>query len=136
MMSDEDVQELEAQTLDSGLSCLQELVDEVVQDESSRLYCGACFNAITSLKAKAEIRGHFLHECINPQGFQYQIGCFHQSLGCDISGQPSLEYSWFEGFHWQLCAGNQCQQHLGWYFSRYDRHFFGLIMRRLTRRNA
>ena len=133
----DDVEELEkpeSLILDSGLYCLEQIIDELMQDDSSRLYCHKCHNAITVMKAKTEINGQFLHECINPQGFQFQIGCFQQSLGCDISGKASLEFTWFDGFSWQICSCNQCHEHLGWYFSRCDEHFYALIMKRLVQR--
>lgn len=129
---DDDILLTEHTRLDTGPSCLEQIIDDIIQDESSLLYCLHCRQAITSLKEKRDIRGRFLHERINPEGFQFLIGCFNQALGCDISGKPSPEYTWFEGFHWQQCLCCRCQQHLGWYFSRQNEHFFALIMKSLT----
>ncbi|NRB39025.1 MAG: hypothetical protein HRU20_11255 [Pseudomonadales bacterium] len=123
---------LEAETLESGVKGLQDIIDKIEQDDAHKLYCSQCHQAITSLKNKTHIQGQFLHERINPAGFQFLIGCFHQSLGCDVAGQTSMEYTWFDGFHWQQCQCSQCEQAMGWYFSRYNQHFYALIMRHLA----
>lgn len=33
-----------------------------------------------------------------------------------LHGRPSLEFSWFPGYTWQIATCGQCNQHLGWKF--------------------
>ncbi|HJZ88769.1 MAG TPA: cereblon family protein [Polyangia bacterium] len=96
------------------------------------LACARCRQHITSTSARIAVGGHHEHTRENPHGFQFHIGCFARALGCVAVSEPSLEWTWFPGYAWQieLCTG--CAEHLGWRFASSDHHFHGLILDRLV----
>jgi len=78
------------------------------------------------------VDGSHEHQCVNPHGLSFHIGCFGWVTGCRVVGAPSAEWSWFPPCRWQieLCGG--CREHLGWLFRSADREFHGLILDRLV----
>lgn len=48
-----------------------------------------------------------------------------------VTGRPSIEFSWFPGYSWQITLCSACHHHLGWKFlaikeSVVPKSFFGL----------
>jgi hypothetical protein len=37
-----------------------------------------------------------------------------------LQGRPTTEWSWFEGYSWQICVCATCGEHLGWRFAWAD----------------
>lgn len=95
------------------------------------LYCAQCSQAVTQPEQAISINGGHQHLCMNPHGFEFDLGCYREALGCAISGEPTHADSWFPGFLWRYAHCADCQQHLGWYFERSDAYFYGLIRERI-----
>jgi hypothetical protein len=99
-------------------------------NKNKKLVCYLCKNVITVESEHIKIQGSNEHLRTNPEGYQYLFACYADAPGCAIFGGPTREYSWFNGYYWQLAVCNGCGEHLGWLFKGPDR-FFGLIKNRL-----
>ncbi len=103
--------------------------EEEKEKEEKYILCKQCENKITQPNQKIEIQGDFEHTFLNPGGHVFRIGSFHSADGCVSLGVPTAEWTWFEGFEWQVAICNSCYVHLGWFFrSTEERNFFGLIL--------
>lgn len=122
-----EVKDPDVSTLDPAL---KEMLEIAEPKDKNFIYCATCSNVISQTSERIEVNGHHAHHFINPHGFEFDIGCFAQALGCDISGSPEAADSWFMGHVWRLASCAQCHAHLGWYFSRPsgDNSFYGLIL--------
>jgi hypothetical protein len=98
------------------------------------ILCRFCHAAITSRREQLEIGNGHQHRFINPNGLQFLVGCFRLAPGCDIAGQPTNEYTWFQEHSWQSARCSDCGEHLGWFYQNGEAHqFFGLIVDKLAR---
>lgn len=68
----------------------------------------------------------------NPEGVRFEIITFSRTLGCEETGLPTIEYTWFPGHAWSYCHCDRCGQHLGWYYTG-PHHFAGLMLERIIR---
>lgn len=95
------------------------------------LVCTACEQRITTPAAAIEIAGRHDHECVNPHGWRWRIGCFATAEGLVPLGEAENEWSWFPGFTWQIQNCARCGQLMGWLYRSGDQTFFGLILAHL-----
>lgn len=94
-----------------------------------KLLCKHCEHIISSPEYRMNFQGVFDHTFLNPSGQMFQIGCFRKADGCVVLGEVSSEWTWFQGFQWQVALCGQCLNHLGWFYhSETDSPFFGLIL--------
>ena len=112
---------------------LPHLQDEPTLPRDELILCRFCRAAITSRQQLLHKHGKHQHRFTNPRGIHFQIGCFRSAPGCDIAGPPTDEYSWFEGYTWQLAKCSDCGEHLGWFYQSGEaEQFFGLIVDKLA----
>jgi len=112
-------------------------VPEVVTGDESELaavgalVCAACRRRITTAEARIEIAGAHVHECVNPHGWRWRIGCFAVAEGLVVISEPETAWSWFPGYTWEIenCGG--CGALLGWLYRNGDSSFHGLILAHL-----
>lgn len=103
--------------------------DQPEEREEKYILCKHCENKITLPNKQIEVGGDFEHTFLNPGAHVFRIGCFFEAEGCSAVGVPTVEWTWFDGFEWQVAICNQCNSHLGWFYrSRDERNFFGLIL--------
>lgn len=112
---------------------LQRLLDETDERQHDYLRCAQCATVICRLHNAIEVHGSHQHHCTNPHGYQFEVGCYNEALGCDIGGDRQRADSWFAGYEWRYASCSDCQQHLGWYFDRAEHYFYGLIIDRIAR---
>jgi len=94
--------------------------------------CIACNKKITSDKERFEYNNQSEFQFINPSGFYYDILTFYTADGSRDLGEPTMEFTWFEGHSWSFAICRRCSNHLGWkYRGKYS--FYGLIKSRLIR---
>ncbi|KAJ6640313.1 Protein cereblon [Pseudolycoriella hygida] len=69
----------------------------------------------------------------NPSGFIHETNTVYSTLhnAVYVTGRPSIEFSWFPGYSWQITLCSSCHHHLGWKFiaikeSVIPKSFFGL----------
>jgi hypothetical protein len=96
-----------------------------------RYWCAACTTRVTDEDAAIEMGGAHRHRCVNPAGETFELGCFAAAPGCIVTGEPTLEATWFAGFAWSYAVCANCRAHLGWCYEG-DSRFFGLIFARLV----
>lgn len=99
--------------------------------EEKVIICASCSNHITDPQSKIQMNGSFTHVFANPHGYVFEIGCFSQAPGCGSGSDSSKEFSWFQGFSWQIGLCLSCSSHLGWIFSSQAKKFYGLILDKL-----
>lgn len=99
---------------------------------SPLLLCAACGHHVTSRKDQIVVHGAHQHTFANPHGMVYRIGCFAAAPGACGSGLETSDFTWFEGYVWQVQGCGGCGVHLGWRFSRTGHQFHGLIVDRLV----
>lgn len=118
--------------LDKTRQGLDPKLKEIVEEgERNFIYCGICSHVLTRGGERIEVSGSHDHQCTNPYGIRFHIGCFAEALGCDISGEPMAADTWFPGFRWRHASCAECHQHLGWYFEAGEKYFYGLILDRI-----
>ena len=113
---------------------LEELVgeeSETDQREEEVILCGECGHEVTRRRHKTSVDGGFDHSFPNPAGIVYRIGCFEEAEGVGEAGEPSEEFTWFEGYTWQVVVCRSCMTHLGWLYWSGEHRFYGLILPRL-----
>jgi hypothetical protein len=94
--------------------------------------CIVCNKKITSDKDRFEFNNQSEFQFINPGGYYYNILTFSDADGCIELGEPTLEFTWFEGHAWSYAVCSRCSNHLGWKYSgKYS--FYGLIKSRMVK---
>ncbi|NLI76140.1 MAG: hypothetical protein GX442_06815 [Candidatus Riflebacteria bacterium] len=108
------------------------------EDFPARLFCARCHAFITATAHQMEMNGRHRHVFDNPVGLIFEIGCFREAPGCQVDGDPpTLEFTWFPGFGWQICWCRGCLEHVGWKFTGGEpASFFGLILDKLVREKS
>jgi cereblon len=117
---------------DTSVLMIEQLRESLMPNEADLLLCRCCTTAITQNREKVKVGVSHDFRFSNLANIIYSIGCFRNAHGCAIAGIPTVQESWFGGYHWQLASCSVCQEHLGWYFQNtQQRFFFGLIKDRL-----
>src|SRR6266478_849366 len=75
--------------------------------------CAWCLNRVANEKDRFKYEGQDEFAFSNPAGVHFEIITFSQTLGCQQSGIPTLEDTWFPGHAWSHCLCDSCGQHLG-----------------------
>lgn len=103
--------------------------EKTKEKEEKYILCKQCENRISHPSNRMEMDGIFEHTFLNPGGHVFRIGCFEAADGCMALGVPTSDWTWFEGFEWQVAICGQCNIHLGWFYrSMNDQNFYGLIL--------
>lgn len=98
------------------------------------LLCKTCLHRVTAENARTEVQGKHVHVFCNPYGLVFEVGCFGAAPGCAPLGLPSLEFTWFPGYEWQVGVCHGCRAHLGWRYIAVHGggEFYGLILANLV----
>jgi hypothetical protein len=94
--------------------------------------CAWCHNRVANENDRFSYDGKSEFTFSNPEGIRFAIITFSRTLGCQETGTPTLEHTWFPGYAWSFCLCDNCGQHLGWYYSS-KIEFAGLIIARIVR---
>lgn len=68
----------------------------------------------------------------NPHGIMFEIGCFLSAPGGMALADPCSDFTWFRGYDWQVAVCRGCSDHLGWFYSRRETGFWGLILDKMV----
>jgi hypothetical protein len=103
-------------------------------EEEQNIVCAVCGAVITRRDLAQRVNNRHEHAFFNPAGMTFEIRCFRRAPGVESQGEPSPEFTWFAGYHWQIVVCASCRTHLGWLFRRLEDGdvFFGLISNRLA----
>ncbi len=131
-----DVIDKQGQELDPALrSLLDSKLNDALDDakgDRAFVYCAKCSHVLGRSKDAINVNGSHQHFCTNPHGIDFDVGCYSDALGCDISGLPTAADSWFAGFKWRFSTCSGCTTHLGWLFENNSNdHFYGLVRDRI-----
>jgi hypothetical protein len=117
----------------SGGRPAEEKTGKEKKQEDEPICCRSCSLPVTSKEQKTSHTNSHTHTFFNPAGIVYELGLFKKAPGCLIASDPSLEFTWFAGYHWSLGICRRCNSHLGWYYSKGESSFYGLILKNLIR---
>jgi len=101
--------------------------------DGDSLLCRRCGQQITSGSQCISVDSAHEHTFANPEGIIFLIGCFGHVQGCQFSGEPTAQWSWFKGYQWRVTYCAECNLHLGWRFISGDHSFYGLVLRNLSK---
>ena len=101
-------------------------------DSAGNWLCAWCLNPVANDGDRFQYNGRDEFSFTNPEGFDFEIITFSRTLGCQQTGKPTLEHTWFVGHAWSFCHCSNCGQHLGWYYTG-PQAFAGLIRNRMVR---
>lgn len=107
------------------------LHDQVRDRQGHFLCCRNCRHKIVDVASILDVDGKTVHRYRNPFGNEYQFKSYSQAPGCEVTGVPTREHSWFAGYRWQYASCGECHVHLGWYYTG-GVEFFGLIIANLV----
>ena len=117
---------------DNNITELDPKVHSKTQLQADDWLCIACNKKITSDKERFQFNDKSEFQFINPGGFYFDIITFESADGCFEVGEPTLDFTWFEGHEWSFAICSRCSNHLGWkYRGKYS--FYGLIKSRLIK---
>ncbi|SLM30541.1 conserved hypothetical protein [Desulfamplus magnetovallimortis] len=109
--------------------------DESASDASDSLdhkpiRCAFCQYSVTDISQRITVNGSYNHAFANPHGLVFEIGCFRECTGAMPASAPSIEFSWFSGYSWQVAVCRNCNRHLGWRFLSGSgvSSFYGMII--------
>ena len=114
-----------------------DLVEKIREQKSGygkggKLRCRCCAHVVTFDSQRISVADSHSHHRSNPSGMEYHFQCFSNAPGCSARGPATFEFTWFQGYRWQIAVCKGCSEHLGWYF-RGPSSFYGLITARLIR---
>lgn len=94
--------------------------------------CAACGLSITRPdQAFATGPGGSTQVFPNPLGQLKVIVTVRDAWGCHRVGEPTREFTWFEGYFWTVVLCDGCGAHLGWHYQgepgRSPAQFYGLL---------
>lgn len=100
------------------------------------LRCRSCGQAVSSRRQSFAFRASGAVQVFpNPLGQMRKIWTLRTAHGLALVGEPTQEFTWFDGYAWTVAVCGQCRAHLGWQFdavraSTPDR-FYGLLVEAL-----
>ncbi len=111
---------------------IEEETEEESKEHKNYILCRTCRKIITAPSSRISIQGSHQHVFFNPMGIVFEIGCFSSAPGCIQSGTLTYEFTWFDGYAWNISLCSSCYTHLGWYYqSNTGSSFYGLILTQL-----
>ena len=125
--------EKEKQIIDSnGVTQLEPEVKVKTELKPDDWLCVVCNKKITSDKDRFEYDNQSEFQFINPSRYYFNILTFSRADGCKDLGEPTSEFTWFEGHFWSYASCRRCSNHLGWKYSGKN-SFYGLIKERIVK---
>ncbi len=76
---------------------------------------------------------HFVNRVFaNPAGLLLEIVTARQAHNVQVIGPPTTEFTWYQGYAWEVAYCASCHSHVGWAFGAVDgghepASFFGLL---------
>ncbi len=117
-----------------GEESLQQTLEEEKRDRKRFVYvCKFCKTKITAPIFEIAVQEKHIHLCANPHGILFEVACFSKAWNYLPVGTPTLEFTWFPGYRWQIILCSSCLAHLGWEYSSPVQTFVGLIRPRLLK---
>jgi hypothetical protein len=96
------------------------------------LLCANCRTRVAGEGDRIVVLGSHVHRRINPEGVEFEFGCFIDAPGVECWEHSTPDFSWFDGYRWVVVSCLECGVHLGWFFDERTPTFHGLILARLV----
>jgi hypothetical protein len=96
-------------------------------DEDDPIRCRNCREALAPRSARIDLSPHTF---VNPDGLVFELLGVREAPGSTTVGRPTLYWTWFAGYAWQVALCRGCGAHVGWAYSGESR-FCGLIRDRV-----
>lgn len=107
-------------------------------EERHAFLCRACETEISDSRALFSMRASSAVQVFpNPYGQMRTIITLTEARSVIVTGAPTTEFTWFDGYCWQVVYCGDCRAHLGWFFETGEgepKSFFGLLREALTER--
>lgn len=101
-------------------------------DPDGKYLCANCGGLIATESQRIAIKGEREQSFRNPSGYHHLIGYFQEASGCIAIGEPTAEFTWFEGYEYVFALCTACGNHLGWHYRKPGKaQFYGLVLNRL-----
>ena len=71
--------------------------EEIIDEESSELYCAACSHLVTRTNWRIAVDGAYEHRFFNPFDILFRVLSFKKAPGGVTPGEATTEFSWFHG---------------------------------------
>lgn len=127
---------LRAEPADKNMKTISTRVMDSEKDAGRYIYlCRDCGARITSQSCETAVNSKHVHVFSNPHGKVFEIGCFSDAAVMVI-GPATIEFTWFQGFSWNIVICRSCRRHLGWLYTRGENHFYGLILQALVKQES
>jgi hypothetical protein len=111
---------------------IESLIAQQKHPKKGYVYCAACSHVVSHVDQRIQVSGSHAHHFTNPYGYQFNVGCYGEALGCAVGGNPTAADTWFPGYRWRHATCEECRTHLGWHFANAGNHsFYGLIIDRI-----
>jgi cereblon len=94
--------------------------------------CARCETEIASRRWLFAMRAaSYVQVFPNPYGHMKVIYTFRDAEALRVTGTPTTEFTWFEGYTWRIAYCAACNRHLGWLFEALGAseplQFYGLL---------
>ncbi len=100
------------------------LGDHAIEEDAPRVRwwrCAACAGAIAEEGSRIALPGGAAVQVhANPHGLFFAVLAFATAHNLSLIGAPSLDFTWYPGYAWQIALCLACHQHLGWFFTPTD----------------
>ena len=106
---------------------------ETAEITNDAIYCANCGGMLTRTRWAISMDGHE-RVFINPTGRVFRVCCFSDAPGAIITGEPTIEHTWFPPYAWNFAICSGCRSHVGWCFvnDEAEQSFYGLMKTALT----
>ncbi|XP_065569893.1 protein cereblon-like isoform X2 [Artemia franciscana] len=83
--------------------------------------CKECNSSLAVTSDSLALSLHGPHGTfVNPGGYIHDTLTYSNASGIDVITSPTMEFSWFPGYNWQIMICHSCGEHLGWKFTNKD----------------
>ena len=110
---------------------------EPVPEEKKSYVCKRCEVEITDSRALFCMRSNSVEQVFpNPLGMMRVILTARAAKSLHLSGDATVEFTWFAGYAWRVAYCASCMSHLGWSYEGEEEPpvFYGLLKDALAER--
>ncbi|MFO0727546.1 MAG: cereblon family protein [Myxococcota bacterium] len=105
-----------------------------LSEEERALRCRQCAAVISRPTEIFRMRSEAMVQVFpNPLGMLREIITVRAAWGLEIHGPPTTEFTWFEGYAWEIALCASCRTQVGWRYQAVQAsalpEFFGLLTR-------
>lgn len=104
-------------------------------EDPAVLVCTTCALVLAQVRDRVAIDGRTVHERVNYAGYPHRFMTVRRCTNVDAVSPPSTDFSWFEGYAWEIIACAGCRSHVGWRWQG-EGEFLGLLLHAVEERGS